>query len=353
MGGGEQVRMRQAIDPATSGRREHRLPPTESRNAPLSIQEVSPTDGNVQPTPIILLHGATFSSAMFDIPVLGYSLQTFLAAKGWRNFAVDVRGYGRSVPSAALEAPPESNQPNARFHDAVEDLATSVRYVLDQAGCKSMHIVGFSWGTIAAGIFAAQHPQLVESLVVYAPVYAEVNKPWIDRLADPNDRTRVDPRLGAYRWVDLQDIYSRWDADIPAGANVEDYREERVLRATFESLIKADPRTKERQHTSFRVPTGALHDLFEIFNGRALYDPSRITVPTLVIRGQDDTTSTESDALGLFHSLATASKRYVAISPGSHFLCAERNAGHLFGEIELFLGRGACRRARGVGQAES
>jgi hypothetical protein len=29
----------------------------------------------------------------------------------------------------------------------------------------------------------------------------------------------------------------------------------------------------------------------------------------------------------------------VAIAPGSHFLCAERNAAELFGEIDLFLGQ--------------
>jgi alpha-beta hydrolase superfamily lysophospholipase len=85
------------------------------------------------------------------------------------------------------------------------------------------------------------------------------------------------------------------------------------------------------------VPTGALVDLFEIFNGRPLYDPKRISAPTLIIRGEDDTTSTQSDALGLFAALGTTHKRYVAISPGSHFLCAERNATDLLGEIDLFL----------------
>lgn len=346
MDGGEQTRMRQEIDCTANGRYEHRLPPTASRDAPLSIREVSPKVGRIRPIPVVLLHGATFGSVMFDIPVPGYSLQAFLAEKGWRSFAVDIRGYGRSTPSAALEAPPERNQPYARTDDAADDLAACVHHARELTGCDSVHIVGFSWGAVAACGFAARHPELVESLILYAPVYGEMNDPWIDRIADPDDRSRVNPRLGAYRWVGLQDIYSRWDADIPASADVNDYREERVLRAIFDALIQADPRAQERRHTSFRAPTGALHDLFEIFNGRALFDAAQVNVRALVIRGQDDTTSTESDALRLFGDLGSPSKRYVAISPGSHFLCAEKNACHLFGEIDLFLDQCSCRDGR-------
>jgi pimeloyl-ACP methyl ester carboxylesterase len=328
--------MRDETERAAIDKREHRLPPADGRDAALGLREAVSAEGNVWPTPVVLLHGATFGSAMFDIGVPGYSLQTFLAVRGWRNFALDVRGYGRSV-CAILDAPPGDNEPYARLDDAVEDLAAGLRFALDATGARAANIVSFSWGTVVACVFAARHPELVENLVLYAPLYGEANDLWIERIADPGDRTRVNPRLGAYRWLGASDIRARWDADIPEGAKVDDYREERVLRAIAKGLAEADPGAKDTPDELFRAPTGALVDLFEIFNGRPLYDPKRISAPTLIIRGQDDTTSTQSDALGLFAALGTPHKRYVAISPGSHFLCAERNAIDLRSEIDLFL----------------
>jgi pimeloyl-ACP methyl ester carboxylesterase len=329
--------MRDETERTAIDKREHRLPPADDRDAPLGLQEAVCDGGNVRPTPVVLLHGATFGSAMFDIGVPGYSLQTFLAVRGWRNFALDVRGYGRSVPCAILDAPPGDNEPYARLEAAVEDLAAGLRFALDKTGARAANIVSFSWGTVVACVFAARHPELVENLVLYAPLYGETNDLWIERIADPADRTRVNPRLGAYRWIGAPDIRARWDADIPEGAKVDAYREERVLRAIAKGLADADPGARDRPDGSFRAPTGALVDLFEIFNGRPLYDPRRILAPTMIIRGQDDTTSTQSDALGLFAALGTPHKRYVAISPGSHFLCAERNAIDLLSEIDLFL----------------
>ena len=329
--------MRDATGFATTKRRDHRLPPTNGRDVPLGLREVMPTSREARRTPVVLLHGATFGSAVFDLDVSGYSLQDFLAVRGWRNFALDVRGYGRSTPSSVLDAPPDVNEPFARLDDAIEDLAAGIRLALDQAGARAAHLVGFSWGTVVACVFAARHTELVEKLVLYAPLYGEVNDLWIDRIADPDDRSRVNPRLGAYRWISERDVRARWDADIPIGADVENYRDGHVLHAIVESLAAADPGARNRREKCFRAPTGALVDLFEVFNGRPLYDPERIMAPTLVIRGQDDTTSTQSDALTLFAALGTKQKRYVAISPGSHFLCAERNAEDLYAEINLFL----------------
>lgn len=315
----------------------HRIPPSGDRDAPLGLQEIAPAEGRPAKTPVLLLHGATFGSAMFDIPVSGYSFQRFLASRGWRNFALDVRGYGRSVPAVPLGEAPDKNHPYARLDDAVNDLAAGIGFVLAQAGVQSAHIIAFSWGTVVACALASRQSDLVENLVLYAPLYGEVNEAWVDRIADPADRSKVNPRLGAYRWIGKDEIVSRWNADIPKGAAVADYREDAVLDAIIDCLTANDPDASERATSSFRAPTGALVDLFEIFNGRPLYDPSLLTAPTLIIRGQDDTTSSQSDALRLFDKLSTKRKRYVAIAPGSHFLCAEKNARELFEQIDLFL----------------
>lgn len=321
-------------------KQQHRIPPMEDRDTPLGLQEARPADGRQRETPIILLHGATFGSAMFDIAVPGYSMQNFLAALGWRNFAMDIRGYGRSMPSPILDAPAQVNPPYARLAEAVNDLRTVFRFVLNVTGGETAHLISFSWGTVVACAFAASQPVALENLILYAPLFGEVNDLWIDRISDPNDRSRVDPSLGAYRWIDEPDVRARWDADIPKNASVELYRDERVLHAIVDGLVAADPGATTRSEKSFRAPTGAMVDLFETFNGRPLYQPRGVIAPTLIIRGQEDTTSTASDAQRLFELLGTSCKRYVAISPGTHFLCAERNAADLFAEIDLFLGHG-------------
>jgi len=318
-------------------RRDHRLPAGAGRDAPLNLRQAAPTAGPRHAVPVVLLHGATFGSAMFDIDAPGYSLQGFLAERGWTNYALDVRGYGRSGPAPVLDRTAAANPPYARLADAVDDLAAGVDFVLQQAKCRRVHIVGFSWGTVVASRFAARRAQAVERLVLYAPLFREYNEPWIDRIADPADRSRVNPALGAYRWIGRRDICARWDSDIPPGRAAEDYREEAVLEAILSALAGADPAGRSGAEPSFRAPTGALVDLFEIFSDRPLYDPAAIDAPTLIIRGRDDTTSTQSDALNLLAALGSASKRYVEIAPGSHFLCAERNARELFGEIDLFL----------------
>jgi pimeloyl-ACP methyl ester carboxylesterase len=321
----------------TVDRKDHRLPAEAGRDTPLNLRQVTPSRGQHHAVPVVMLHGATFGSAMFDIDVPGYSLQGFLAEQGWTNFALDVRGYGRSVPSPVLDAPAKANPPYARLGDAVDDLAAGVDFVLRQSQCRRAHVVGFSWGTVVANHFAAKHPELVDRLVLYAPLFSEVNDSWIDRIADPTDRSKVNPQLGAYRWISERDIRTRWDSDIPKGAAAADYREEKVLNAIITALVKSDPAAGNGAPPSFRAPTGALVDLFEIFNARPLYDPAAIAAATLIIRGRDDTTSTQSDALRLLAALGTANKRYIEIAPGSHFLCAEHNAKELFGEIDLFL----------------
>lgn len=322
---------------ASVTKRLHVVPPSPVRDAPLGLHEAFPDDGEIHATPVVLLHGATFGSAMFDIGIPGYSMQDFLARQGWRNFALDIRGYGRSVPSQTLEAPAAENPPYARLQDGVGDLLDGIRLVCGLTGAETVHLVAFSWGTVIACALAAQQQQLFERLALYAPLYAEVNDLWIDRIADPEDRNRINPRLGAYRHVGEADIRSRWDADIPAGSDASAYRDERVLHAIIDALAAADPGAPQDGEKSFRAPTGALVDLFEIFNGRPLYDPATIMTPTLIIRGHDDTTSTARDVANLFNKLGGNRNRMATISPGSHFLCAEWNAAQLFEEIGLFL----------------
>lgn len=288
--------------------------------------------------PILLVHGATFGAGLFDLPLPGYSLMQELARDDRPVYALDVRGYGHSLGGREMNAPASSNPPFARLDDAVEDIGTVVEFILRQEEASAIHLVGFSWGTVVSARYAGLYPQCVSRLALYAPLYAETNPMWLNRIGDPSDRSRLDPAIGAYRFVTQADIRGRWDADI--GSPYPDlYREHDLPDVIFAALAAPDPLAYSREPPAFRSPTGALADLIGIFNGRPLYDPSRITMPVLLVRGDNDTTSTDTDAKALLGGIASRKKEYQVISPGSHFLCVEKNRLELYQSLNEFLRR--------------
>jgi pimeloyl-ACP methyl ester carboxylesterase len=161
---------------------------------------------------------------------------------------------------------------------------------------------------------------------------------WLNRIGDPEDRNRLDPNIGAYRLIRRDDIRQRWDADI-GSSSPELLREPELPDIVFETLASLDPLADSHAPRAFRSPTGALADLIGIFNGRPLYEPSGITMPVLLIRGDDDTTSTDSDTKNLLGRIASRQKEYQIIRPGSHFLCVEKNRTKLYQSMNEFLRR--------------
>ncbi len=71
----------------------------------LGLWEMPPAGAATLP-PVLLLHGASFGSALFDLPLAGYSLMQEFARGGRFVYAVDVRGYGASIGNGVMSAPP-------------------------------------------------------------------------------------------------------------------------------------------------------------------------------------------------------------------------------------------------------
>ncbi len=287
--------------------------------------------------PVLMVHGATLGTSLFDLPARGYSLLDELANGGRPGYALDIRGFGHSLSGKVMEAPAQENPPYARLPEAAIDVRAAVDFILARENCSKLDMVGFSWGTVTTSFLATQAAALINRLVLYAPLYAECNEPWLDRIADPADRTKVNPAIGAYRYVSATDLVERWNKDL-GSRPFDDARESHVPRLIFDTLAVLDPRSAARSPAEFRCPAGALADLVEVFNGRPLYDPAKLTMPTYLIRGADDTTSTHTDALNLFQRIASSQKDYCVIAPGSHFLCVERNRLALYDSINRFLG---------------
>lgn len=285
--------------------------------------------------PTLLVHGATLGAALFNLALPGYSAMGALADGGGPVYALDVRGYGHSLNGQVMDAPAAMHPPFARLGDAVKDIGAAVDFILASENVSALNLVGFSWGTVSSARYAGENPDKVARLALYAPLYAEHNALWLDRIADPADRSRLNPKIGAYRLVTQEDILQRWNADI--GADPDACREHGVAEAVFEALARLDSQADSQTPAAFRSPTGALADLIGVFNGRPLYDPAKITMPTLLVRGRDDTTSTDTDAKNLFAAIAAQRKVYEVIAPGSHFLCVEKNRAKLYQAIKRFL----------------
>lgn len=287
--------------------------------------------------PVLLVHGATLGASLFDLPLPGYSLLRELADAGRAAYALDIRGFGHSMRGTVIESPPGENPPFPTLAQAVADIGAAVDAILAREGAGAIDLLGFSWGTVTSCSYAAAHAGRVARLALYAPLYGERNPLWLERIAEPREPARLLSGIGAYRLLTKAGLLGRWDSDI-GGADPARYREPGVAEAVFELFADLDPGTGADGEPAFRCPAGALADLVSVFNGRPLYDPAALTMPTLLVRGTGDTTSTDSDARALLAAITSREKRYCVIDPGSHFLLLERNRSQLYETLGDYLG---------------
>lgn len=297
-----------------------------------------PAIGPRRGPPVLFVHGATLASELYDVGgaagLSGYSWMAHASAHGRDAFAIDLRGYGRSERPASSDAPPGEHPPYCRHDAAVTDIARAVDAVRTRTGADRIDLVGGSWGSITAAIFATRNRAALRRLVLFAPIHAEVNEGWLAITADPADRSRPNPALGAYRLVTREAVRGRWDAEIP-GPDPAAFRPKPVFAALMDEALAGDPRSDAHEPPAMRVPNGALVDLHGAFSGRALYDAADVRVETLLIRGDCDPTSTATDMARLAELLPDA--RAVTMPNASHFAIAERAAPAVFGAAEAFL----------------
>jgi pimeloyl-ACP methyl ester carboxylesterase len=287
--------------------------------------------GTGQGMPVLFVHGATFSSRLYDIPHDGVNWLQAATDAGLSPYALDIRGYGRSKPDDFEQEGP----PYAQGDDAIADIGDAVDWISARHGGSPVGLVGWSWGSITTARYAIQAGAgKVAKLVLYAPIFAERNAEWLTVLADPADHSRLN-NFKAWRRVDLPATRIRWDAQLPQGA--EDWRQESVLHAIVAASLADDDQANRTDPPSFRVPNGTFVDLWEAFNAREPYDPSRLTCPVMLVRGAQDPTATRSDALSLFDRLGAQTRQYVEIANGTHFINAEALAHQLFTAVHGFL----------------
>ena len=122
----------------------------------VTLADVEPVDN------ILLVHGLTYSSHEFDIDYEDYSLVRLLAREGYAVWRIDVAGYGRS---GEVE---DGFTPDSDY--AAEDINAAVEKIVEETGTDTVDVLGWSWGTVTGGRFAAKYPEHVDRLVLYAPI---------------------------------------------------------------------------------------------------------------------------------------------------------------------------------------
>jgi pimeloyl-ACP methyl ester carboxylesterase len=278
---------------------------------------------------VLFVHGATYpAETTFDLALDGFSWMDFIAGRGFDVYLVDVRGYGRSTRPSEMDEPAEKNPPIVGTEIAVRDVATVVDFVLARRGLPRLALIGWSWGTVIMASYTAQQPAKVERLALYAPA-------WIRTTPSPVQAADV---LGSYRTVTREDALKRWLTGVP-----EDKRKELIPAGWFEQWIDAtvatDPIGSKASPPVLRAPNGVVQDGRNYWAaGKPMYDPSHITAPVLLIRGDWDQDTPAYMAQAMFPLLVNAPyKRSVTIGEGTHTVMMEKNRLQLFGEVQLFL----------------
>jgi alpha-beta hydrolase superfamily lysophospholipase len=308
-----------------------------SSNAPwlsLHLHAVLPSEQS--PRAVLLLHGATLASFVFDLPVPGYSLQERLAAAGWASYALDVRGYGRSSRPVPGEPGCPSDRPFSTAAECIADVADAVRFLRHDRRHAEIVLVGYSWGTILAGRFVAAYPGAVSRMILFAPIYGTPNARWISQLGVPDAAALSGFGRGGYRWTTADELQARWDSEIPTEEKSL-WRANEVLKAVLHAALGSDPLSLTRAPPAFRSPTGCSVDLSRAFSGYAAFDAGKIELPILLVRGDSDTTSTEADVLRLLKCLESRDKHSITIPSGTHFACFEYSAPLLLDALLEFL----------------
>lgn len=275
---------------------------------------------------VVYVHGATFPTALsvahrFD----GRSWRDALCEAGFDVWGLDFLGFGNSDRYPQMAEPAEAHEPLGLAKEAALQLAAAVRFILEHQGLQSLCVVSHSWGSMPVGIFAGEHPTLVDRIVLFAPIARREATRYLPLPTGP-----------AWRIVTAEDQWSRFVEDVPP-------EEPPVLsRVHFAEWAKryldTDPNSRTLDPPGVKVPSGPVVEILRAWQGRLAYEPARVRAPVCIIRGSWDGLIPDVDARWLFDAFSRATiKRDIKIGRGTHLMHLESMRFALWHETVGFL----------------
>ena len=246
---------------------------------------------------VLFVHGSSMASQpTFDLQVPGRpdsSVMDWFAKRGYDTWCVDMEGYGRST---------KDRDNNAPISHGADDCLAAATYIQGLRGKRPLLVYGISSGALRAALFAQRNPMLVARLALDAMVWTGEGSPTLA------ERRKKLPEFQARnrRPIDKAFVYSIFNRDHPGTA------EDRVIEAFAEAITALDD----------SVPTGTYVDMCA---NLPVVDPARITMPTIVMRGQWDGIAGFDDLIEFFKRLPNPDKQF-AVMPGiSHASFQQKN----------------------------
>jgi pimeloyl-ACP methyl ester carboxylesterase len=236
---------------------------------------------------ILFVHGSSMASQpTFDLHVPGMpdsSAMDFFAARGFDTWCVDMEGYGRSDKHRPI---------NSNIATGADDLSAASDYILKTRRTGPLLVYGISSGALRAAAFAERHPDRVKRLALDAFVWTGEGSPTLE------ERRKRLPEFKAKnrRPIDRAFVRSIFTRDHPGTAD------DRVVEAFADAILSLDD----------SVPTGTYVDMCSKL---PLIDPDKITVPTIIMRGEYDGIAGFDDLVAFFKRLPNPDKQF-AVMPG-------------------------------------
>ncbi|HEY7650975.1 MAG TPA: alpha/beta fold hydrolase [Methylomirabilota bacterium] len=236
---------------------------------------------------ILFVHGSSMASQpTFDLQIPGRpeaSAMDHFAQLGYDTWCVDMEGYGRSDKHRDI---------NSDIATGADDLEAATDYIKQTRGVETLLVYGISSGALRAALFAQRHPERVRRLALDAFVWTGQGSPTLaerrQRLPEFQSRNR--------RPIDRAFVRSIFTRDHPGTADDD------VIDAFADAILALDD----------SVPTGTYVDMCAHL---PVVDPTRIPVPTLIMRGQYDGIASIEDLLEFFTRLPNPDKQF-AVMPG-------------------------------------
>ncbi|MEO8145210.1 MAG: alpha/beta fold hydrolase [Betaproteobacteria bacterium] len=270
---------------------------TQKGDIRLFLWRKPPAAGQAPKGTILFVHGSSMASQpTFDLDVPGRpdsSVMDWFAARGFDTWCLDNEGYGRSDKKRAI---------NFDISNGADDLDVASEFVLGKTKDRKLLVYGISSGALKAALFAERHPERIARLALDAFVWTGQGSPTLaerrKRLPEfiAKNRRPIDRAF-------VQSIFARDHPDTADAATVS---------AFADAILALDD----------SVPTGTYVDMCSKL---PLVDPAKISVPTILMRGQWDGIAGIDDLIEFFKLLPNPDKQFCVMPGISHASFQQKN----------------------------